>query len=390
MMISTLKRFFLPLMAAILLISSCKNSEVSNIKGTVNNIDSQAEVKLYRQDFDKLELISSSKLTPKKNSFAFNIKVMQEPTFFQLHFEGKQTNIAVLMLEPTEKVTIDINLLDFINYTVTGSVGSTKTQILTKQLAKTIKSIDSLKVEQSKLTSKSEKQLVINKIEDVIQKQRDFSTKYIWDNPTCRTSVMALYQKISDDRFIFDSSDDIQLFKVVASSLIARYPESNYAKGMMRDIKNQQKILSSVRVQQLIQSAESSIPDIQLPNAKGEIVKLSSLKGKVVLLDFWASANVQSMMENRELIEIYRKYKSKGFEIYQVSLDVDREPWLAAIESIGMPWINVCELNPNGSSVIGLYNVTRIPANYLISRDHSIAGKNLFGAQLEKKLKEIL
>jgi hypothetical protein len=96
------------------------------------------------------------------------------------------------------------------------------------------------------------------------------------------------------------------------------------------------------------------------------------------------------MMENRELIEIYRKYKSKGFEIYQVSLDVDREPWLAAIESIGMPWINVCELNPNGSSVIGLYNVTRIPANYLISRDHSIAGKNLFGAQLEKKLKEIL
>ena len=205
-----------------------------------------------------------------------------------------------------------------------------------------------------------------------------------------RASVMALYQKISDDRFVFEKAEDIQLFKVVASSLIARYPDSEYSKGMLRDIKNQEKILTSARLQSLIQVAESSLPEIALPNTNGDTVKLSSLRGKVILLDFWASFSQENLLENRELLELYKRYKSKGFEIYQVSLDIEREPWLAAIESVGLPWVNVCELNPNGSRVVGLYNVTRLPANYLIGRNYDIVGKNLFGRDLENKLKEIL
>jgi peroxiredoxin len=177
---------------------------------------------------------------------------------------------------------------------------------------------------------------------------------------------------------------------VVATSIIATYPESGFAKGMQRDIKNQEKLLASHNLKRLIENAESTLPEIALPNPKGEIIRLSSLKGKVILLDFWASSSQECLLENRELLEVYKQFRSKGFEVYQVSFDIDREPWMAAIESARLPWINVSELDPEGSIVAGSYNVTQVPANYLIDRDYSIIGKNIFGKDLVVKLKEVL
>jgi peroxiredoxin len=257
-------------------------------------------------------------------------------------------------------------------------------------LAQTIKSLDSLKVLIENASASAEKQKLNLEYEAAIDSQREFSTQFIWDNPMSRASVMALYQKVSDDRFVFDRAEDVQLFKVVASSLIARYPDSDYAKGMLRDIRNQDKILRSHSLQELVRNVESTLPEIALPNPKGDTVRLSSLHGKVILLDFWASFSQENLLENRELLDLYRKYKGQGFEIYQVSLDVEREPWLAAIESAGLPWVNVSELDPDGSVVAGMYNVTRLPANYLIDRNFDIAAKNIFGRELEKKLKELL
>ena len=205
-----------------------------------------------------------------------------------------------------------------------------------------------------------------------------------------RASVMALYQKINADRYVFERAEDVQLFKAVATSLIARYPESDYAKGMTRDIKNQEKIINSFKLQEIVRTATPSLPEIALPNPQGDTIKLSSLKGKVILLDFWASFNRDNLLENRALIDLYKNYNNMGFEIYQVSVDFEREAWLAAIESGPLPWINVCELNPNGSITPSLYNVSSLPANYLIDRNYDIVGKNIFGKDLEKKVKELL
>ncbi|MDX9845905.1 MAG: TlpA disulfide reductase family protein [Tenuifilaceae bacterium] len=377
-------------LATLLVSTSCKEKDQSSIDGTIKNIDNQVEVKLLRQEFGKVVPVQTVRLTPKKSTFKIGVGKLEEPTFFQLHVEGTRNNVAVLLLEPGEKAVVNIDLKNFMDYEVEGANESLKTKALSEQLAKTLKTLDSLNNQQSLATTAVQRLKINEEYEAAVEKQREFSTKFIWENPMSRASVMALYQKVSDERFVFEKAEDIQLFKVVASSLIARYPDSEYSKGMLRDIKNQEKILTSARLQSFIQVAESSLPEIALPNPKGDTIRLSSLKGKVILLDFWASFSQENLLENRELLELYKRYNSKGFEIYQISLDIEREPWLAAIESGGLPWVNVSELNPNGSRVVGLYNVTRLPANYLIGRNYDIVGKNLFGRDLESKLKEIL
>ena len=386
---NTALKLILPALTILMLASSCSNGDKSTIKGSVNNIDTLVEVKLFRQEFGRTVPLHSVKLTPKKSTFNFKVGKLEEPSFFQLHLEGKNRNVAILLLEPGEKATISIDINQFVDYTVEGASESLKTKTLGIKLAKTIKTLDSLTNQLSKANSVAERVQINQEYQDAIDGQREFNSKFIWENPMSRASVMALYQQFGNDKYVFDRVGDMQLFKVVASSLIARYPNSDYAQGMLRDIKNQEKVLASARLQELVRSAEQTLPEIALPNAKGDTVRLSSLKGKVILLDFWASNSQENLLENRQLLEVYARYKNKGFEIYQVSLDTEREPWLAAIESASLPWINVSELNPDGSMVIGLYNVTRIPANYLLDRNFDIVGKNLFGRDLESKLKEI-
>ncbi len=370
--------------------SSCSNENISTIKGNISNADKPIKLSLLKQSFAKTETLESVEISARNKSFKFKAGELNEPTFFQLRFKGDKSRTVVLLLEPGDKAVVEIDMQNFDNYTVTGSKESLKTQSLAKRLAQTVNTLDSINVLMSKATSNTQKQQLAQEYEVAIEKQREFSSQFIWDNPMSRASVMALYQKVSDDRFVFDRAEDVQLFKVVGSSLVARYPDSDYAKGMLRDIQNQEKILMSHQLQELVKNVESTLPELALPNPQGDTVRLSSFKGKVILLDFWGSFNQDNLLENRELLQLYKKYKNQGFEIYQVSLDVEREAWLAAIESANLPWVNVSELNPNGSSAARLYNVNRLPANYLINRNYDIVAKNVYGRNLESKLKEIL
>jgi hypothetical protein len=95
-------------------------------------------------------------------------------------------------------------------------------------------------------------------------------------------------------------------------------------------------------------------------------------------------------LNNNELLPIYEKYKSDGFEIYQVSLDEDRESWLRTINTQNLPWINVCDFRGTQTYPVRIYNITKLPANYLINRDSEIIGKDLFGEKLEEKIRENL
>jgi peroxiredoxin len=377
--------FFVPVF-----IFACSSKDVSTIQGTIQGIDSIAEISLYKQEFDRNILHKTISVKAKKPTFNFKVDVLEEPTFFQLHVNSGKNGVVVLLIEPKESVTIDVDLNDFVNYELKGSESSLKIQTLSKRLAQTLKSLDSLSALRARANSVSHKQVLLNEYYQVIESQRAYSTKFIWDNPMSRANVMALYQQYGKDEFVFDRQEDIQLFKVVATSIVSRYPESSYAKGMLRDIKNMEKIVTNSKIQALIESAESSLPEIALPNPKGDTIKLSSLKGKVILLDFWASFNQNSLLENRELLEVYKRFKSQGLEIYQVSFDYERESWMAGIQSANLPWINVSELTKDVSIAAQNYNVTRIPANYLINRNFEIVGKDLFGKDLVQMISKTL
>jgi peroxiredoxin len=119
-------------------------------------------------------------------------------------------------------------------------------------------------------------------------------------------------------------------------------------------------------------------------------VKLSSLKGKFVLVDFWASWCRPCRMENPNVLAAYNKFKDKGFTVLGVSYDQDKNKWLGAIQQDGLPWTHVCDLKGWGNETARLFSITSIPSNLLLDKEGKIIAKNLRGEALEQKLNELL
>ncbi len=134
----------------------------------------------------------------------------------------------------------------------------------------------------------------------------------------------------------------------------------------------------------------SAAPEIALADTTGVPVNLSSLRGKVVLIDFWASWCGPCRNENPNVVRMYNKFKDKGFEIYGVSLDQNKENWLRAIRNDGLTWTHVSDLKYWQSVAAQQYGVNAIPATFLLDKNGNIIAKNLRGEALEQKLDEVL
>lgn len=130
-------------------------------------------------------------------------------------------------------------------------------------------------------------------------------------------------------------------------------------------------------------------PDISLPQPDGTPLSLSSLKGRYVLIDFWASWCRPCREENPEMVKLYQRYKDRGFEILGVSLDESREQWLQAIEKDGLPWRHVSDLQGAASPAVQLYKVQAIPMTVLLDKEGKILAMNLRGEGLSERLRNI-
>jgi peroxiredoxin len=131
-------------------------------------------------------------------------------------------------------------------------------------------------------------------------------------------------------------------------------------------------------------------PEIALADTSGKIITLSSLKGKYVLIDFWASWCGPCRKEMPNVKRLYEKYKNKNFEILGVSLDRDRSAWIKAIKDDGLPWLHISDLKFWECEAARDYNVQAIPYTVLVDKDGKIIAKELRGEELEKKLEEVI
>ena len=131
-------------------------------------------------------------------------------------------------------------------------------------------------------------------------------------------------------------------------------------------------------------------PEISLPDSKDSIINLSSLKGKVVLLDFWASWCRPCRIAIPSVVRLYDKYKSKGLEVYGVSIDEKKSAWLKAVKQDSITYLQVNDKAGWYAKVTLVYGVNEIPATFLIDKKGEIVAINLEGKNLEDKITELL
>ena len=130
--------------------------------------------------------------------------------------------------------------------------------------------------------------------------------------------------------------------------------------------------------------------EIALPSVNGDTITLSSLRGKVVLVDFWASWCGPCRWTNKKIAKVYDAYKEKGFEIFGVSVDENKKAWLKAIRKDKISWIQVNDNSGRESKIAADWSVYAIPTSYLIGRDGKLIAMDLSSKELEKTLKKIL
>lgn len=382
----TFNRILFILFAGAVLFSSCQKNNQFSINGKITHAEGDT---IYLEEL----LVSSRNLIAetvidKNGEFEFKSET-SIPTYYLLKFS--ETKFITLLIDSMENVIVEADFANFgREYYVDGSIGSVQIKELTETLYKTQRKLDSLQALNNLYLGNPDYQTLKLQWDETyqgfVQEQYDYSTNFVLNNAFSMASVFALYQKYKDQGYVIN---DLQTMRTAASALNSFYPNSGHVKALYQNTLDVLKSEKAAKVQQFIQEQGENSPEIVLPNQNGEEIALSSLRGKVVLLQFWAAEDRGSRIINPLLVEVYKKYKRKGFEIYQVSVDTNRIEWVDAIDNDKLSWINVGDMKGSNSALV-VYNVQEIPFNYLLDEDGIIIAKNLTGPALDKALASVL
>jgi alkyl hydroperoxide reductase subunit AhpC len=295
----------------------------------------------------------------------------------------------LMMVDNKSKITFQASKPDMLHYTLTGGTGNDEfLKVLVK--AATIQQVIGAKNQEYNNLYNSGNQIAAAALRDSMTTMINAFEKDVKQMADATpNALLAMYEA----SFI-NTEQDLPFGRRVLEKMEKTAPQSVYTaqyKKRFLDMEaqvNQQKMQEEMAKKTAIGSVA---PDIKLPTPDGKELALSSLRGKVVLLDFWASWCGPCRRENPNVVRIYNTYKDKGFTVFSVSFDKSADPWKAAIAQDGLIWPNhVSDLKGWGSIAAGLYGINSIPRTFLIDKDGKILATNLRGEELEQKVKEIL
>ena len=382
-----MKKSLFCFLLSFLLIKSSIAQEVV-ISGMIN--DAQGKT-LYLEGFEKATTVKlDSVLINKKGKFQIK-RDISTTDFFKFSFTPN--DFFVLILQPGEKVylTADAKNLST-SYSITGSEHSQNLKDFVGIVNDYIEERDSLQALVKQYAADGDQQnaskinMEMTRAYDNFIKARN---QFINEHPESPALLGALNH--------LNQNTDLEQYKKIEAALAASMPGSQYhesVKALVASLEQQRAQAEKQQREQQMAAAKMApgqpAPEINMQDKDGNPLPLSSLKGKYVLIDFWASWCGPCRKENPNVVEAYNKYKDKGFTVYSVSIDNARDRWLAAIEADQLIWPNhVSSLQGWQTPILQDYGVRGIPFTVLIDTEGKIIQTNLRGPALEQKLTEI-
>ena len=381
------------IMVAALAFTSCNNKKF-HING---NITEATDSMLY---LENLSLNGPVKIDSVKlgedGAFAFDENAMDSitPEFYRLRIANQSINLSIDSTE-TVKVKASYPQMSY-KYEVEGSENCSKIKEL---------SIKQMILQNNINAITKSPNMGIDSVDVIVARmldgyKQDIKVNYIFKEPMKASSYYALFQTIqlgNVNSLIFNprnNKDDVRVFAAVATSWDTYYPGAERGKNLhniaiegMKDIR----IIENQRAQHQIDASKVSVNgciDLAMEDSKGQVRRLTDLKGKVVLLDFHLFASSESTKRIMMLRELYNKYHAAGLEIYQVSVDPNEHFWKTS--TAALPWICVRDEGGIQGQSLQLYNVQSIPTFFLIDRSNTLKARDAQIKDLDEAIKNLL
>lgn len=329
------------------------------------------EVRLQKVNSDySIELVESANFV--EDEIEFNIFVF-ESTLFRLDFMGYTSLDLILDKSDVDIFVDDSNSL--FEFTVNGSDDTEILKSIENKITNYRSEIRELNINFVEASQNRDFELV-NSIQsefDFKKNQFELSLKDYLSSAKSSLAVLVTADYL-------DIEENLIFWETIYNNYTEEFKDNSYFKNFENKL---------IKIKSI--SIGSVAPDIILNDTSGVPISLASLRGKYVLLDFWAAWCRPCREENPNIVENYNNYKSYGFDVYQVSLDRTKEDWVRGIKQDKLPWINVSDLKYYQSEAAELYNVDRIPSAFLLDPDGKIIAKHtdLRGPNLSRKLAEI-
>ena len=356
------------------IISCNNNTEEANkisLSIEISGDNKYDEVRLQKVNSDySIELVKSGNFSEKTLYFELYVS---ESTLYRLDFIGR-SSIDIIINDTDVRVLIDDNDGLF-KYDVEGSPDTNILRSISSMISDYRSEIRELNIEFISANEEKNIQLINSIRESVSFKKNQFelSLKEFLKSVDKSLAVLIFSDYLSID-------ENVVFWEGIYNNYFDEFKSNSY----FINFENKLKKIKAV-------SVGSIAPEIILNDTNGNPISLSSLRGQYVLLDFWAAWCRPCREENPNILENYYRFKDQGFEVYQVSLDRNKEDWLRGIEQDKLPWINVSDLKYYQSEAAVLYNINKIPSAFLLDPNGTIIAKNieLRGINLTKKLSDI-